>query len=380
MTLYSKRSGFDLAPNAVARALVVNPPRWDLTMSNPTRAALGFDDAALEAALWSADPARYEPDPRGHQVAREALAQALSTDAERLVLTASTSEAYSYLIKLFCDPGGRVLVPEPSYPLLSMIAQYEGVIAAPYPLRYDGSWHVDRHALRRSFDSRAKLILTVSPNNPTGAFLSEGDRDALLALGAPVVCDEVFAPYVLRRDVPAPLEHKRVDHGLLFALGGLSKAAGLPQLKLSWIEASGESQLVDAALARLELIADTYLSVATPVQHALAGLLAVSEGRRRLIFERVKENHALVARTLAQVPELTSLPVDGGWYQVVRLPNILSEEAWVLGLLENGVLVQPGWFYDFSDAPWVVLSLLTPPRLLAQGLERMVETVADALG
>jgi aspartate/methionine/tyrosine aminotransferase len=373
--MFSERAAFDLAPNAIARAAAARPPRYDVTPSNPTRVDLAFDDEALFLALHSVSPIVYDPEPRGLAAARAALGESLAWNPDHLVLTATTSDAYSFLIKLFCDPGDRILIPEPSYPLLPMLARLEGAVAIPYAFRYDGDWHVDRAAFLEHLHQRPKLIIAVSPNNPTGGFLSAADLDFLSSHGVPVILDEVFAAYDLRLEQPSSLTHTKTRSGLLFALGGLSKAAALPQLKLSWIAVSGDETQVDRTLPQLDLVADTYLSVNDVTQRALRPLLAASIERRRLVFERLQQNRQNAVRLLQDAPEISTLPVQGGWYQVLRLPKMRSEEDWVLGFLDRGVLVQPGWFYDFLDEPWIVISLLTPPPTLMEGLQRIVESV-----
>lgn len=369
--MFSKRGAFDLSLNAVARAAAAKPPNWDLTVSNPTRVGLAFDEEAVRQAMCAAVSAEYDPQPRGLDSARRALAEHLGWDSERLVLTATTSEAYSFLIKLFCDPGDHVLIPEPSYPLLSMLTRLEGAVASPYPFRYDGEWHIDRQAFLDRLDPRVRLILAVSPNNPTGAYLSAEDLGFLLSHGLPVVFDEVFSPYDLRRTEASPLRHTEALSGLLFSLGGLSKAAALPQLKLSWIAVSGDAQKIERALGQLDLITDTYLSTNEIAQRALPSLFEIAKERRRMTFERLQQNRRTALVLEEQAPEVSVLPVHGGWYQVLRLPAVASEEQWVLSLLERGVLVQPGWFYDFPDEPFIVVSLLTPPDIFAEGLRHV---------
>lgn len=351
----------------------------DLTGSNPTRVHLELDDEAVRETMCAADPTTYRPHHRGLVSARRALGDELDWNPEHLVLTATTSEAYSFLIKLFCDPGDHVLIPEPSYPLLSMLARLEGTVAVPYALRYDGAWHVDRAAFADRLDSRARLVLGVSPNNPTGAYLSTDELDFLVSHGIPVVLDEVFAAYDLRCAKPSPLQHTRTRSGLLLALGGLSKAAALPQLKLSWIAASGDEREIERTLSQLDVITDTYLSANEVSQRALPSLLSAAVERRRRVFERLQQNHRSALTLHQEVPEISVLPVQGGWYQVLRLPKLLSEEQWVLAFLDRGVLVQPGWFYDFPDEAWVVVSLLTPPRVFTEGLRRLGEAVTTII-
>ncbi len=377
--MFSKRGAFDLTPNAIARAIEVTPPDWDLTSSNPTNVGLAFRDGDSDS-LPMPSLTRYDPHPRGLESARRALGEQLDWNPDQLVLTATTSDAYSFLMKLFCDPGDHVLIPEPSYPLLPILARLEGAVASPYRLAYDGEWHIDRLALLERLGPRVKMIVAVSPNNPTGAFLSADDLAFLMSHGVPVVLDEVFASYDHRCKQPSPLQHSEARSGLLFALGGLSKAGAFPQLKLSWMAVSGVKNLVDRALAQLDVITDTYLSVNDLTQHALPSLLNASEERRSLVFERVRQNRQRLDQLLRDGPEISALSVQGGWYQVLRLPRVKSEAEWVLGFLERGVLVQPGWFYDFPDEAWVVVSLLTPPQAFSEGVQRIVQSVVAANG
>lgn len=375
--MFSKRGAFDLTLNPLAHATQRTPPRWDLTGSNPTNAGLAFADLALQ--MQQASLALYDPHPRGLASARRSLGAQLDWNREHLVLTSTTSEAYSSLMKLFCDPGDHVLIPEPSYPLIPILARLEGVVASPYSFRYDGQWHIDRADFLERIGPRVKLIVAVSPNNPTGAFLSADDLEFLLSHGVPLVLDEVFAAYDLRREQCSALQHAQSPSGLLFAFGGLSKAAALPQLKLSWMAVSGAENLVQRALGQLDLITDTYLSVNDVTQHGLPALLTAAEERRGLVFERLQRNGRTLGELLRSAPEISALPTEGGWCQVLRLPNVLSEQEWVLGFLKSGVLVQPGWFYDFPDEAWVIVSLLTEPRIFSEGLRRIVQSVAAAV-
>jgi aspartate/methionine/tyrosine aminotransferase len=292
------------------------------------------------------------------------------------VLTASTSEAYGFLFKLLCDPGDEVLVPRPSYPLFEHLAQLEGVRAVPYRAAYDGAWHVDVPSVRAAVSPRTRAIVTVSPNNPTGSYLKRDELDALAAMGLPIVSDEVFASYPLRPD-PARAVSALEARGapLVFALGGLSKLAALPQMKAGWVAVAGEPGRVDEALARLEVIADAYLSVSTPVQHALPALLASRGAAHAAIASRTRANLGAIVPALAG-SAASLLDVEGGWYATVRLPATRSEEAWVLDLLEqDGVHVHPGHFFDFASEAYVILSLLTPEQDFAEGLARLVARV-----
>ncbi len=372
MSRFSRRSEFDPTPNAWTRARAAHPVRHDLTLSNPTRAALPYDAEAIAHAL--ADPAAltYAPYPFGLPAARAAVAEAVGVDPARVVLTASTSEAYGWLFKLLCDPGDDVLAPAPSYPLFDQLAAFEGVALRSYRLRYTGIWEVDASTLTPGPRTRAALI--VSPNNPTGNYLHAADRAALRALDLPLICDEVFAPYALSAgDAERVPTLAHADSGLVFVLGGLSKWAGLPQMKLGWIVVAGAPARVAEALARLELIADTYLSVGAPVQHAAAPLLRGPT--QAAIAARARANlaalRAAVAGTAVEVPR-----VEGGWYALLRLPAVRDDDAWALRFLQDaGVLVHPGWFYDLEGGPYGVVSLLPPEGDFAAGVEALLGCV-----
>ena len=348
--------------NALARALAARTaPYLDLTLSNPTAAGLPAPAVQLPPA------AAYEPHPRGLASAREAVAAYQGVSSDRVILTSSTSEAYSWLFKLLCAAGDEVLVPEPSYPLFAYLTALECVRAVPYALRWDGEWHLDAAALR--FSQRTRAVLVVSPGNPTGAYLKEAERLALAgacrAHGCALVSDEVFADY------PAFPDERRARSAALggdvlsFSLSGLSKVAGLPQLKLAWIAAGGPG--ADEALERLELIADTYLSVGTPVQLAAASLL---EGRgmfQRAVQARLRENRAALAAARPRDASWDVLRAEGGWSEVLSVPRSRSEEEWALLLLDAGVLVHPGYFFDFPSGAHLVVSLLPEPGQFARG-------------
>jgi aspartate/methionine/tyrosine aminotransferase len=292
-------------------------------------------------------------------------------------LFCSTSEAYSLAFRLLCDPGDRVLVPRPSYPLLEHLARADSVELAPYRLAYDGAWHVDLADLRaKAREPRVRAIVCVSPNNPTGSFASRAEADALAALDLPIVSDEVFAAYPLAHDAERAdsLLDAAARAPLVLALGGLSKYAALPQLKLAWMIAAGRE--APEALARLEITADAYLSLATPVQLALPEIFASARATRDAIRARLARNLAELARAVAGTAA-TLLRVDGGWYAVLRLPATRSDDEWALALLEQrAVLVQPGWLYDFEGGPFAVLSLLPPEPVFAEGARAIAELIA----
>jgi alanine-synthesizing transaminase len=379
----SRRSAFELAPNAMAEALARpgGRPLLDLTESNPTRAGIPYAAEAFLPKLASRAVLAYEPHAFGMPFAREAVATELSAggppvDASRVVLTASTSEAYAFLFKLLCDPGDEVLVPRPSYPLFAHLAQLEAVRVVPYRLAYDGAWHVDMGSVRAGLSDRTRAVITVSPNNPTGSFIKREELDALSTLGLPIVSDEVFARYALREDASrsaTALEARGAP--LVFALGGLSKLAALPQMKLAWIAVGGEAPTIAEAMGRLEVIADAFLSVGSPVQHALPAILASRTVAEDAICARVRANLAFLASAVAGTAA-SILDVEGGWYATVRLPRTRSEEAWALAFLEeDGVYVHPAHFFDFDDEAYVVVSLLTGEASFTEGVRRIVERV-----
>jgi hypothetical protein len=386
--MFSRRSQFDRRTNLLAlarlRALESGQMLLDLCESNPTRAGLPGNAEAI-TALASPDAGRYEPSPFGMLSARRAVSawmarQGQVVDPERIVLTSSTSEAYAFLFKLLCDPGDDVLIPSPGYPLFEHLAQLESVGTSRYALRYDGRWHVPADALQAARTRRTQAIVTVHPNNPTGSFLKRTELDHIAALGLPIVSDEVFAPYPLTHDATRVTSALQASGALVFTLHGLSKLAGLPQLKLAWICIGGPPPLVDEALARLELVADSFLSVATPVQVALPTILATHNATTHAIRTRIAHNLAVLAALTAGTAA-SALHVEGGWYGVLRLPNVLDDQAWALDALQHAhVLVQPGYFYDFDSGPYIVLSLLTPEATFSMGLTRLlarIEAVID---
>lgn len=381
--MVSSRFPPNLTANAVTRALearlAAGRPVLDLTETNPTRVGLLYPPTLL-APL--ADPAAllYDPQPLGHPAARAAVAaefarQGTVVPPERITLTSSTSEAYALLFKLCCDPGDEVLVPQPSYPLFDHLTRLEGVTARPYPLEYHGTWRIDTDALRALVSSRCRALLVVSPNNPTGSYLHGDDLAALVRLCAEhdlvLIGDEVFFDYPLD---PAPhAVSVLAQHDVVtVALGGLSKSGGLPQVKLGWMAWSGPADRLTPMLQAYEIMADSYLSVSTPVQVAAPRLLHDVMPIRQHIHARVRDNLRQLRAICADWPALTPLPVEGGWSAVVQVPAIRSEEALTLALLEqDGVLVHPGYFFDFPREAFVVVSLLPAPDVFAAAVRRL---------
>jgi aspartate/methionine/tyrosine aminotransferase len=354
-----------MRPNALTellRAKHRNGERiLDLTESNPTHAGIAYP-AGFLASLASDRAARYEPEPFGLPAARETIASEYGAPFDRVVMTASTSEAYSWLFKLLCDPGDNVLVPRPSYPLFDYLAALESVEVRHYGLFHDHGWFIDFHTLERAVDERTRAIVLVNPNNPTGHFLRRHELAQITSFGLPIISDEVFRDYLLHPASDSVLTLQGLDETLTFTLNGLSKTVGLPQMKLAWMIASGPRDQVREALERLEMIADTYLSAGTPVQCALPSLLELRKPVQSQIGERLRSNLACLRETA-----LRTLEVEAGWYVV-----IVQEEGSELRLLrEHNVLVQPGYFYDFENSGCLVVSLLTPTDIFREGIARL---------
>jgi len=331
----------------------------------------------------------YAPEPLGLLAAREAVAldwraRGVAIEASRIALTASTSEAYAVLFKLLCDPGDEILVPAPSYPLLGFLAAFESVKLRTYPLVYAGRWHVDHAALCAAITPRTKAIVVVTPNNPTGSYLGEHELEAMLDLGLPIVSDEVFATYPLDGPTTVTAPRGRIqsvaaaERGLVFALSGLSKLAALPQMKLGWIGVGGDPSWVAQAMGRLELVLDAFLSVATPIQHALPAILACRTVTEEAIRARTHANLRVLREAMKEAPSASVLDVEGGWYAIVRVPETRSDEEWAIALVEQDrVHVQPGYFFDMDRGAYLVVSLLTPTETFAEGCRRMAACIEE---
>jgi alanine-synthesizing transaminase len=384
--VFSNRTPSHLSTNRLARALADHRAQRrsliDLTESNPTRAGFDYPDDLLSPL---ADPRalRYEPEPFGLPDARRAVAHdyvrhGFEVSPDRVVLTASTSDSYSMLFKLLATAGDEVLVPRPSYPLFEHLTQLDLLTARAYDLEYHGTWSVDFDSVERAITPRTRAVLVVSPNNPTGSFVARAELDRLAAIcrehEIAIVADEVFADYELEPNSRAGAGRPIVrDDALSFSLGGLSKSIGLPQLKLGWIVASGPSASVAAALDRLELVCDTYLAVATPVQVALDRLLVTGAAIRAQIASRVADNYAQLRALVACAPACSVLRADAGWYAVMHVPSFESEEDLVLRLLTNDdVLTHPGYFFDFRRESFLIVSLLPQPEMFAEGIRRVL--------
>lgn len=387
--MFSSRLPADTTVNAISRRLdelrAQGIDYVDLTESNPTRAGFPCPPGLL-APLSDARALRYEPQALGMPSAREAVAEdcrrrGANVEAEQVVLTASTSEAYSWLFKLLCNPGDRVLAPRPSYPLFEHLTRLEAVTLDHYDLEHHRRWDIDFTSVERALTADTRAILVVAPNNPTGSYLTASEFTRLRALCArkqvALIVDEVFVDYPL--DVPgdAVLDVAAQSDVLAFTLGGLSKAVGLPQLKLGWIVVGGPHDRQKDALAGLELIADSYLSVSTPVQVAAGALLAAGAAIRHEILARVRANLGSLRQEAARHPACEVLAVEGGWFAVIRVPATRPEEALVLDLLEHErVLVHPGFFFDFSREAYVVVSLLPERHIFVDAARRVLAHAA----
>lgn len=392
--MFSQRLLWSSPANALSRLLAEKrrggKSLLDLTESNPTRVGIPYPVDAISAALAEPGIAAYDPSPRGLPLARAAIAAAWSEEgrpvgADRIVLTAGTSEAYGLLFKLLADPGETVLVPRPSYPLFADLASLEAVRPLAYPLLYDGRWRIDLDELGRLLKGAgagARALIVVNPNNPTGQALTRDERAGIQTLCAPrgvaIISDEVFFDYLDGSRPGAvsmigPPEHAGRERALSFTLGGLSKSCGLPQMKLGWIAVDGPADLVHGALERLDWIADTYLTVSTPVQLAAPRLLSLGRGIRESVSRRVIGNRAALDAAVGRNSPCELLAADGGWYAVLRLPAIVPEEEFILRMLgEEDVLVHPGYFFDFDSEAYLVLSLLPEPSIFREGVERIL--------
>ncbi len=370
--MFSQRSDWSADPNPLSQAIEARRsggrPLLDLTVSNPTQLGLTADLEPLRAALKTPEAARYEPNPVGLPKAREAVRdyyarRGVSVDPEQIVLTATTSEAYSFIFRLLIEPDGAIAAPCPSYPLFSFLCELADARMVPYALRYRDRWRIAEPL------PEARALITVSPNNPTGSVLSASERAllrgwALQQKDRALICDEVFLDYAPRFSQGTWAEE---PDALCFSLSGLSKVAAAPQLKLSWIVVSGPEPLRREALTRLEIIADTFLSVAGPVQHALPELLANADIVQDKVRARLSENLAQVRAHLGA----QTRTYEGGWYVVVDLPEGLDDGAWAIRLVEQGVLVHPGYLFDIEDAQVIVLSLLPEPEVMKAGLRAL---------
>jgi alanine-synthesizing transaminase len=398
--VFSTRTPGDFRPNRLNAALhrhrAAGKPLLDLTLSNPTRAGLVYPNEEILAALGDARSLTYEPAPRGLIEAREAIAahhalHGQQADPERIMLAGSTSEAYGWLFKLLCEPGDEILVPRPSYPLFECLATLDAVRVVEYSLPEDLHWGLDFEALERGRTARTRAVVLVNPNNPTGAFLKRAEWQRLqswaASRGLAIIADEVFYDYAWDSDAQQEraADSARIStleatgEALVFTLSGLSKVAGLPQMKLGWIHASGPGPLLAEALERLEWIADAYLPVSAPIQRAAVRWMQLVPQIQAAIRARCLENLAIARGAFSTGGGARMLEPEGGWCVVLDVPRYHSEEEWTLQLLEcEGVLLQPGFFYDFEREALLVASLLSAPGVFREGLGKLERALLSA--
>jgi alanine-synthesizing transaminase len=381
--MFAKRTNWNLETNRLSAALAAHraagKPLIDLTVSNPTECGFRYDGEAILSALRNPAALKYEPNPRGLAVARDAVAKYYAEHGavvsnDDILLTTSTSEAYSYVFRTLCNPNDEVLIPEPSYPLLEFLADIQDVRLVRYPLVYDYGWQIDFHALEQAITSRTRGVIVVHPNNPTGHFCKTEElrrlHDVCAARGIAIIADEVFLDFDLNEKCHPTFAGDSV--ALTFTTSGLSKICGLPQMKAAWLIVSGPEPFKAQALARLEVIADTYLSMNAPVQWAMPALLGQRGEFQKQLTRRVRENLAELDKQLAGQKSCNRLDVEGGWNAVVRVPATRSDEELGLELLAlKGVYVHPGHFYDFPSRGTVVVSLITPVKEFSIGLRHL---------
>ena len=384
--MFSKRTDWKLTPNRfteVQRELkAAGREVLDLTVSNPTRAGLRYDTESILNSLSRREALDYDPQPKGLISARQAVASYYREqeggsviDPETIILTTSTSEGYSYVFGLLCNPDDEVLVPKPSYPLFEFLADLQDVTLTSYPLLYDHGWQIDFPSLARAVNPRTRAVVVVNPNNPTGSYVSASEQTQLNSFcrehGLALIVDEVFLDYP-HAGSPRPSFVRNQDV-LTFTLSGVSKISGLPQMKLAWVAVSGPAAAVRSAMDRLEIIADTYLSMNAPIQLAASALLDQRKTIQPAILDRVRGNLAELDRQLAQHKTHQRLQLGGGWYAVLRVPVTRSDEELAIALLrQSSVLVHPGHFYDFPTDGYLIISLLTPPDEFREGVRHIL--------
>ena len=382
--MFADRTKWNLAPNRLSEALArhhaAGKPLVDLTASNPTECGFAYDQSTILEALCNPAALKYEPAPCGLASARQAVCQYYAERGARvgvddILLTTSTSEAYSFVFRLLCNPGDEVLIPAPSYPLFDFLADIQDTKLVRYPLIYDHGWEIDFNAMEQAITARTRAIIVVHPNNPTGHFTKRSEMQKLnvicAARGLALIVDEVFLDFHLTSEGSSSFAGNR--DALTFTLSGLSKICGLPQMKAAWIVTSGPPDLKRDALARLELIADTYLSMNAPVQLAMPSFLSQRRTFQAQLMARDRRNLAELDRQLGLQKVCSRLELEGGWYAVLRVPATQSDEDLALSLLEEkGTYVHPGHFYDFSSEAYLVVSLIVPEIQFSQGLTSIV--------
>jgi alanine-synthesizing transaminase len=383
--MFAKRTNWNMTPNRLSEALAAHraagKPLIDLTVSNPTECGFQYDGPAILDALSNPAALSYEPNPQGLESARRAVAgyyadRKEEVSPEDILLTTSTSEAYSYVFRTLCDPGDELLIPSPSYPLFDFLADIQDVNLVRYPLIYDQGWQIDFHALEQAITPRTRGVIVVHPNNPTGNFVKSAEMAKLNAVCSArqmaIIADEVFLDFALDGTQARSFAPNR--EALTFTLSGLSKISGLPQMKAAWFVVGGPHQAKAEALPRLEVIADTFLSMNAPVQLAIPAFLKQRHGFQKQLIARVRQNLAELDRQLAGQKACTRLAVEGGWYGVIRVPATRSSEDLAIGLMSaKGVFVHPGQFYDLPADGYLVLSLITPEANFSRAMAGLLQ-------
>jgi alanine-synthesizing transaminase len=382
--MFAGRTNWNLHSNRLSEALAkhraAGKPLLDLSASNPTECGFDYDRQSILQALSTPESLSYDPDPKGLLSARRAVAEYYSAleiivPVEDIILTTSTSEAYSFAFRVLCNPGDELLIPEPSYPLFSFLADIHDVKLVGYPLQYDHGWQIDFHALQNAITARTRGVIVVNPNNPTGHFCKHPEMEKLNEICSSrqvaIIADEVFLDFHLAATRPRSFAANTAS--LTFTMSGLSKISGLPQMKAAWLIASGPEKLKSEALARLEIIADTFLSMNAPVQQAMPVFLNLRHGFQKQVMSRVRKNLADLDKQLSAQNSCARLNLEGGWYAVVRVPATRSDEDLAIELLNaQGVYVHPGHFYDFPTDGYLIVSLITPERDFSEGIRRLL--------
>jgi alanine-synthesizing transaminase len=382
--MFADRTNWNLNTNrlseALARHRATGRPLLDLSASNPTECGFDYDKPAILRALSNAAALDYKPDPKGLEIARRAVAayyaaRGSEVPIKDILLTTGTSEAYSFVFRTLCNPGDELLIPTPSYPLFDFLADIQDVKLVRYPLIYDHGWQIDFHSLERAITPRVRGVIVVHPNNPTGHFCKSADlkklNDLCAAHSMALIADEVFSDFAFGPEQPISFA---ANTGLLtFTMSGLSKISGLPQMKIAWLIANGPQDLRKEALARLDVIADTYLSMNAPAQLAIPVFLELRQGFQKQLMARARKNLAELDRQLAVQKCCSRLQVEGGWNAVVRVPATRSDEDLAIELLATkDVYAHPGHFYDFASDGYLIVSLITPEQVFAEGTKRLL--------
>ena len=389
--MFSQRTGWKLTPNKYTQALEEirssGKPLIDLTISNPTECGLAYDSKAILDAFQNTNALNYEPDAKGLLSARQEVARYygeehnITVDPNAVILTTSTSEAYSYIFRLLCNPQEEVLVPKPSYPLFDFLADLQDVELIPYSLHYAHGWFIDFESLRRALTSKTRAILLVHPNNPTGSYVKSEEVQQLNALcrenNVALIVDEVFLDYSL--EIRPRRSFVGNHDALTFTLSGLSKTAALPQMKVAWMVTTGPNTQTQTALERLEVIADTYLSLSSSAQRAFPQLLAQRKTLQPQLLNRIRNNWTYLRSSLREILGCEPLDVEGGWYAVLRICQKVSDEDLSIELMQHaGVIVHPGHFYDFPNDGYLVVSLISQEQDFRNGIDKLLKHLASS--